>query len=143
MEKNRTSLVRTIDFTTEEEQEKLRKQEEKREQARKLEREKTEREAEEERKRKELEAEEQRKIMREINRKKFQNNPPPYKPSRMLSVDSDLIIANLEQDMGVLKENVSHLETMLYEIQDYLYRDDNKKRENLKLKKLKRKAKKR
>jgi hypothetical protein len=141
--KNRTNLVKTIDFTTKEELAKLEQEEQKREEARELARIKAEQEAEEKRKQEELQAEENRKIMRDINRKKFQDNPPPFKPSRLIDVDSDVAIMNIETMVTAIKESIEFLENKVWEIEDYIFRHDKKKRESLKLMKLKRKAKKR
>jgi hypothetical protein len=102
------------------------------------------RQAEEQRRRREQEVEEHRKILQEINRKKFQpESPSCFKPSRMIDIDSDVAIMNIETMVTSIKESVEFLENKLWEIEDYLYRHDKKKRESLKLKKLKRKAKKR
>jgi hypothetical protein len=137
--KAKSELVKVIDFTTEEEREKLRKHEKEVEEARERARIKAEQEAEAERKRKEKEALDYRKIMRDINRKKFQDNPPPFKPSRLIDVDSDVAIMNIETVVTSIKETVEHIETMLWDIEEFLFRKDKKKLDSLELKKLKRK----
>ena len=110
--------------------------------------------AEEERKQRERNEEEYHKIKQEISRKKFEDSSPAfpirgyhdgdtsrgYKPSRMLDIESDVAIMNTETMVTSIKESVEFIESKLWEIEDYLYRHDKKKRESLKLKKMKRKA---
>jgi hypothetical protein len=99
-----------------------------------------EREAEEKRRQEETTRKEMAEIRGEIYRKKHQE-PIPFKPSRLVDVDTDLMIMNMNEDLQAVKETVNQIETMLWEIEEDLCKDD-KQRENLKLKKLKRKAKK-
>jgi hypothetical protein len=154
---SKSELVKKIDFTTPEALAEQKKLDGEIEEANRLAREKAELEAEKERKRQEKEAVDYRKIMQNINRKKFEDNPPPfplsgyhdgdtpkgYKPSRMIDVESDVAIMNIEMMVTSIKESVDFIENKLWEIEDYLYRHDKKKRESLKLKKMKRQAKKR
>lgn len=135
--------IKKIDFTTPEEKEKLRKYDAEVEEERRKEQERVAREAEEERKRQEKDELDYHKIKREINRKKFEDNPPPFKPSRMIDIESDVAIMNIETMVTSIKENVEFLENKLWEIEDYLCRHDKEKRESLKLEKMKRKEKKR
>lgn len=135
-----SDLIKRIDFTTPEALERQKKLDEEIEEANRLAREKAEREAEEERKQQEKEALDYHKIMREINRKKFEANPPPYKPSRLIDVDTDVTVMNMSEDLLSVKETVEQLERMLWEISEFLFKKDKKKRERLELKKLKRKA---
>ena len=132
------SLVKTIDFTTPEALAELEKTDAEIKEARRLAEIKMAKEAEEKRKQEAFRDEELRKIMRDVNRKKFENNPPPFKPSRMIDIDSDVAIMNIETMVTAIKGSVDFLENKLWEIEDYLYRNDKKKRENLKLQKMKR-----
>lgn len=45
----------------------------------------------------------------------------PYKPSRLLNVDSDLAIQNMEEDLKSVKETVEHTEKVVGEIAEFLY----------------------
>jgi hypothetical protein len=158
--KDRSELVKKIDLSTEEEQEKIQKLEEDENyvfdpavgirkmtqeeiEEREREREQMEKEAKAEQERKEKADLDYHKIMREINRKKFEANPPPFKPSRLIDVETDVTIMNMSEDLLSVKETVEQNERMLWDIQEFLFRKDKKKRESLELKKMKRKAKKR
>jgi len=69
--------------------------------------------------------------------------PRQYKPSRLIDVDTDLAIMNMSEVLNSVKDTVEHIETMLWDIQHLLYRKDKKKQDSLRMKQLKRKAKKR
>jgi hypothetical protein len=66
-----------------------------------------------------------------------------YKPSRMVDVDTDIEIMNMSEVLNSVKDAVGHIENVVVEIADFLYRKDRKKSDRFKMKQLKRKAKKR
>jgi hypothetical protein len=142
-ELKKDELVKKRDFTTPEEQEKLRKYDAEVEEASRLEKERLEREAEEKRIADEKAREEHAKYMQEKYRKKQQLTPQPFKPSRLIDVETDVTIMNMSEDLLLVKETVEQNERMLWDIQEFLFRKDKKKRESLELKKMKRKVKKR
>ena len=137
---DRPNSLKTIDFTTKEEQEKLRKQDEQVEEARRLARIKEEKKDEEKRLAEEKSCEEYQKFMQQKYKKKQEQLP--FKPSRLIDVDSDLAIMNIETMVTSIKESVEFLEKKLWEIEDALCKDDKKRREALKIRKKKWEAKK-
>lgn len=64
-----------------------------------------------------------------------------YKPSRMVDVDTDVTIMNMDEDLKSVKETVEHIELVVGEIAEFLYRKDRKKSEQFKMKQLKRRVK--
>jgi hypothetical protein len=138
-----------IDYCTPENMKKMEEEEKRAEENRKrilAERvEQKKREEEEERKRK---AEDAKILFRKPKPKE-----PLYKPSRLIDIDTDLAIANMEEDLKSVRETVEYVATKLGEIEEYIYRKDNpsrglvsketkKKLQSVKIKRLKRKVKK-
>jgi len=99
--------------------------------------------AEQKRKEEEMKAQEKQRIetYKALHGKK-KAKPVPYKPSRLIDVDSDLAIMNMEEVLNSVKETVEHIELVVGEIAEFLYRKDRKRADRFKMKQLKRKAKK-
>jgi hypothetical protein len=130
-------LIKKIDYTTPEKIAETERIDRERQEALK-------REEEAERKRVEKEKAEEEKRLSELAKLLYPVKKQPkieYKPSRLIDVDTDTTIMNMEIVLNLVKETVEHIENMLWDIQDYLFRNDKKKREALRLKRLKRKVK--
>lgn len=127
------NLVTVIDYTTPEKQKEMEEIIREREEAEEKLR------IEKEAKRKK-EAEEEEKNRRDAYRALYRKPKPKaltYTPSRLVDVDTDMTIMNMDEELKLVKETVEHMETQLGEIADFLYRNDKKRLESHKMKKLK------
>jgi hypothetical protein len=129
-------FVKKIDLTTPEHQAEIERMENERREA-------LRRQEEAERKRLEEEKASNTQVRRELARVKYPRNQPKleYTPSRLVDVDTDVEIMNMSEELKSVKETVEGIESILWDIADYLFRKDKKKREALRLKRYKRSAK--
>jgi hypothetical protein len=134
--KDRPILVKT-DFTTPEKIAERKALDREVEEAQRIEQERLYREADEKRKKDEETRKENLKIL--YGQKKPQP-PEMFKPSRLISVDTDMTVMSMDETLASVKETVEHVEKQLDELSDFVYRQDKKKHASFEMKKLKRKV---